>query len=128
MDLKEFKIYNIAVKIADLCWPVYSQMNWQEKKIIGDQWIRSIDSVAANIAEANGRFHYLDRCKFFYNARGSLSEAIHWTDTLLKREKNDKELADILLNKLNDLCVKLNNTISSTIKKKNDLDNNGHSQ
>jgi four helix bundle protein len=118
MDLRELKIYNIAVEIADLCWPVYSEMDWQEKKVMGDQWIRSVDSVAANIAEANGRFHYLDRCRFYYNSRGSLSEAIHWTTTLFKREKIDKKIADILLGKMNDLGIKLNNAISATYKQK----------
>jgi four helix bundle protein len=120
MDLKELKIYGIAVEIADLCWPVYSGMDWQEKKIMGDQWIRSIDSIAANIAEANGRYHYLDRNRFYYNARGSLSESIYWTNTLLKREKINKDLSDLLLRKINDLGVKLNNAINATYKKKNE--------
>jgi len=43
---------------------------------MGDQFIRSIDSITANIAEGFGRFHFLDRRKFYYNARGSLLEAI----------------------------------------------------
>jgi len=31
-------------------------------------------SVSGNIAEAFGRFHYLDKNKFYLNARGSLEE------------------------------------------------------
>lgn len=118
MDLKELKIYNILVEIADLCWPIYKEMDWQMKKIMGDQWIRAIDSIAANIAEANGRFHYLDRCRFYYHARGSLSETKHWTETLYKRDKLEKELYEELIEKLNDLGIKLNNAITSTYNQK----------
>ena len=37
----------------------------------------SIGSIGSNLAEGYGRFHYLDRNKFNYNARGSLIEALH---------------------------------------------------
>jgi four helix bundle protein len=45
---------------------------------IGIQMIRAIDSVGANIAEASGRLHVLDRRRFLLNARGSLHETEHW--------------------------------------------------
>lgn len=48
---------------------------------IGIQLIRAIDSVGANIAEASGRLHALDRRRFLLNARGSLREAEHWLVT-----------------------------------------------
>jgi len=35
---------------------------------------RAALSVSGNIAEAFGRFHYLDKNKFYLNARGSLEE------------------------------------------------------
>ena len=60
-------------------------MDWKLQKIIGDQWITSIDSVGSNIAEGYGRFHYLDKIKFYYNARGSLLESKHWLDRLYER-------------------------------------------
>ena len=46
------------------CISIYSQMNFEDKKIIGDQFIRSTDSVGANIAEGYSRFHYLDKVRF----------------------------------------------------------------
>ena len=48
---------------------------------IGIQLIRAVDSVGANIAEASGRLHALDRRRFLLNARGSLREAEHWLVT-----------------------------------------------
>lgn len=67
---------------------MYEALDWQVKKVMGDQFIRATDSVGANIAEGYGRFHYLDRIKFYYNARGSLSEArFHWAELLNERGK-----------------------------------------
>lgn len=34
----------------------------------------AVTSIAANIAEGFGRYHYKDNLKFLYNARGSLAE------------------------------------------------------
>ena len=42
------------------------------------QLLRSADSVAANIAEAVGRWHPNDRRRLLIVARGSLYETEHW--------------------------------------------------
>lgn len=47
----------------------------EEKYRLTDQLVRSSRSIGDNIAEGFGRFHYLDNCKFCYNARGSLMES-----------------------------------------------------
>jgi four helix bundle protein len=39
-----------------------------------DQIRRASTSVGANIAEGFGRFHYKEKIKFYYNARGSICE------------------------------------------------------
>jgi four helix bundle protein len=40
--------------------------------------VRAADSVAANIAEASGRWHVADKRRLFIVARGSLYETEHW--------------------------------------------------
>jgi four helix bundle protein len=45
-----------------------------EKYGIINQLRRASSSVGANIAEGFGRFHYKDKIKFYYNARGSVCE------------------------------------------------------
>jgi four helix bundle protein len=113
MDLEDLEVYRLACKISDEAWGIYDKFSWQNKKIIGDQFVRSADSVAANIAEGFGRFHYLDKNKFNYNARGSLFEARHWAAQLSKRNLVAKEQFDFLDGKFNNLAVKLNNFIAS---------------
>ena len=48
----------------------------EERFDLTDQIRRSSKSVAANIAEGNGRFYYMDNVRFCYNARGSLDESM----------------------------------------------------
>ena len=48
----------------------------EEKFRLIDQIIRSSRSIASNIAEGHGRFHYQDNIRFCIIARGSLSETL----------------------------------------------------
>lgn len=108
IKLGDLEIYKLAIELSDIAWEIYSDMDWQTKKIIGDQFIKAMDSIGANIAEGYGRFHHRDKIKFYYNARGSLLESKHWTLLLGKREIIGREKHDILIKKLNNLHKKLN--------------------
>lgn len=118
MELNDLEVYKLAREISREVWEIYNSLNWQTKKIMGDQFIKSIDSIGSNIAEGFGRFHYLDRNKFNYNARGSLIEALHWLNIFHEREKIDKDSHAALNQKLKRLSVKLNNYITSTKNQK----------
>jgi four helix bundle protein len=118
MELNDLEIYKLAREISKEAWMIYNKFDWRTKKIMGDQFITAIDSIGGNIAEGFGRFHYLDRNKFNYNARGSLIESLHWLNLLYEREKIDEKLFKNLNQKLTKLSVKLNNYISSTKSRK----------
>lgn len=98
-------------------------MDWQTRKIIGDQFIEAVDSVGANIAEGFGRFHFLDKNKFYFNARGSLLESKHWLDLLEEREKIDKEQLSKFTECYKNLHPALNGLIESVKNKKNNTSN-----
>ena len=87
INLKDLFVYKLALELSLYCWKVYEKFDWETRKIEGMQFIRSTDSIGANIAEGYGRFHYLDRIKFYYNVRGSLLESKHWIYLLYKRKK-----------------------------------------
>jgi len=106
--LDELGIYKEALEISSLAWEIYIKLSWQVRKIVGDQFIRAIDSVGANIAEGYGRFHYLDRIKFYYNSRGSLLESSHWVNLLLKRKLANEQSCLSLINLLDSLNKNLN--------------------
>jgi len=119
IKLFDLEVYKIAREISEVVWGIYGSLSWQEKKILGDQYIESADSIGANIAEGYGRFHYLDKIKFYYNARGSLFECQHWTELMEERNIGNPKLLNKLKELLNNQEVKLNNFINSTYKSRN---------
>ena len=115
IPLKDLKVYQLARQLSTKAWLIYSKMSFEDKKHIGDQFIRSVDSVGANIAEGYYRFYYLDKCRFYYNSRASLAEAMeHWLELLLEREKITKDLYNDFFTIYKDLQVRLNNFIKET--------------
>lgn len=117
--LKDLEVYKLASELSRIGWEIYEKLDWQTKKITGDQFIESTDSVGANIAEGYGRFHYLDKIKFYYNSRASLMECSdHWIELLNERNKVTKELYVEFKEIAQKLSIKLNNFISATYNSK----------
>lgn len=119
MELEKLNVYQIARELSLIGWDIYKGMKNENRFSIGQQFLRSIDSIGANIAEGYGRYHYLDSAKFYYNARGSLWEAKHWTSLLQERKLIDKGTYADLNGRLEVLGVKLNNFISAIKAKAN---------
>ena len=119
IELKNLEVYQISRELSRRGWDVYKAFSFEDKKIMGDQFIRSVDSVGANIAEGYSRFHYLDKIRFYYNSRASLSEAVdHWLELIYERGKIEQNLFDEIKQKAKLLQIKLNNFISATYKQK----------
>lgn len=85
IKLGDLEIYKLSRALSQTAWIIFQDLDFQNKKIIGDQFVRATDSVAANIAEGYGRYHYLDKIKFMYIARGSLTESKHWFEVIAER-------------------------------------------
>jgi four helix bundle protein len=94
------ELYKIAVELSSSGWKIYEEMDWQTRKVIGDQFITALDSIGAKVAVGYGRFHYKDRLKFYYYSRGSLLESKHWTFLLLQRKLLNNDQYNILMSKL----------------------------
>lgn len=119
ISLKDLEVYQLSRKLSTIAWGIYSNFNYEQKKIIGDQFIRSVDSVGANIAEGFGRFHYMDKVKFYIYSRASLYESCqHWAELMHERKIiSDHDFSNILeVHKL--LEIKLNNIITNNRNKR----------
>ena len=86
MSLEELQVYNLSMDIAEKVWKIIYKWNYFEKDTIGKQLIRAIDSVAANLSEGYGRFHYKENKNFCYYSRGSLYESKTWITKAFNRE------------------------------------------
>ena len=66
MILEELKVYNHAMEIAEEIWNIVIKWDYLARDTMGKQLIRAIDSVAANLSEGYGRYHYRDSRNFAY--------------------------------------------------------------
>ncbi|MBI9069594.1 MAG: four helix bundle protein [Salinivirgaceae bacterium] len=113
MNLEDLKVYQLSMVIGDKVWDIVNSWDYFIKDTIGKQIVRSADSIAANISEGFGRYHFKDSKKFLYYSRGSLYE----TKTWLTKAKNRNLISDkeyqYFESEIKNLGVKLNNYIKS---------------
>jgi four helix bundle protein len=87
----------------------------EEKYRLCDQLIRASRSIAANIAEGHGRYHYQEQIQFCRQARGSLSEVINHIITALDCKYITAEVMNDIQHK-GDVLLKLINGYLSFLK------------
>lgn len=123
MKLEEFKVYQLSMEIAEKIWIIVDGWDYFAKDTVGKQLVRAVDSVAANLSEGYGRYHFRENINFSYYSRGSLFE----TKTWLTKARNRKLLKapDYLLfsQQIDDIGIRLNNYIRSIGKINNHNDN-----
>ena len=83
--LKDIEVFVISEELSDLIWHIVKNWNYFEKETIGKQLVRAADSISANIAESHARYHYKDKQKFEYYARGSFEETKCWLRKCYRR-------------------------------------------
>ena len=82
--LEDLVVYQTAMEIGDEIYNIISRWPIFDRDTLGKQIVRSADSIALNIAEGFGRFHYKENKNFCFFARGSLFE----TKSALFKAKN----------------------------------------
>jgi four helix bundle protein len=113
MILEELEVYTLAVEISKLAWDIYNKLPKDQQYSQERQFLEAADSTGANIAEGYGRFHYKDSLKFYYNARGSLSETKHWITLLDQRNLITRDAYNKMKFMIETEQLKLNNFINS---------------
>lgn len=111
-SLDEFKVYNMAMKLGESVWSDVTKWDSFEKETIGKQLVRSCDSIAANLSEGLGRYHYKEARNFSYYSRGSLFETRTWLTKACNRGLVEKQKFD----EYNDLIDQVGKMINGYIK------------
>jgi four helix bundle protein len=120
MKLEDLRVYQISMETGNKVWEIVKTWEHFEKRTLGDQIIRSADSIAANISEGYGRYHFKENKQFAYYARGSLYETITWLSKAQTRHLITKNVFEELKSQLETLNIKLNAYIKSIGKNTND--------
>lgn len=111
--LEDLRVYKLAMEIGELVFAITEKWDIFNKKSLGDQYLRAADSIALNIAEGYGRFHYKENKNFCWYARGSLFETKSANQKAFNRKLISDEEYNNLLNKLKECHLLLNGYIKS---------------
>jgi four helix bundle protein len=113
MKLDELQVYQLSMEIGEKVWKIVIQWDFFTKDTIGKQLVWAVDSVAANLSEGFGRYHFNEAKHFSYYSRGSLYETRTW----LTKACNRKLISDVefngFLHDIDKIGIKLNNYINS---------------
>jgi four helix bundle protein len=116
IQAEKITAYQISSSLSDKVWLIVIKWQILAQKTIGEQLIRSTDSIAANIIEAEGRYFKKDKIKFYYQARGSVYESAHWVEKAFIRMLILKSDYEEIMTELRKLPREINYLISNTSK------------
>ena len=86
LRLEELEVYKVAMEIGEIVWAVVNKWEYFPKKTLGSQYVDAADSIALNISEGYGRFHFKENKNFCYYNRGSAKETL--TATIKAKSRN----------------------------------------
>ena len=123
MKLEELRVYQQSMKLGKTVWKIVNTWDFFNRDTIGKQLVRSADSVAANISEGFGRYHYKEVKQFGYYSRGSLYETKTWLVKAHERNLISNEALEQSIKEIEHIGIRLNNYINSVGKTKTQQNN-----
>jgi four helix bundle protein len=113
MGIDEIKVYQLAMEMGDKVWNIVKQWSHFEKDTVGKQLVRAVDSIAANLSEGFGRYHFKEKKNFSYYSRGSLYESKTWIEKAKNRSLITENEFESFKKEINLIGKMLNNFIKS---------------
>ncbi|RAK64188.1 four helix bundle protein [Hymenobacter edaphi] len=114
LRLNDIEAYRISFALSNRVWLAVGSWNSFARDTIGQQFVRSVDSISANIAEGFGRYGKRDKIKFFRYAQGSMYESLDWNEKAKVRQLLDIEQYESFFVELKRLPKALNGLIRYT--------------
>lgn len=112
-SFKEMPIWGEAMNIAEEIFKLTDKLPKKEDYGFTSQIRRAALSISANIAEAYGRNHTLDKINFYYFARGSVTETQSHLVYGKRVEYLNKSQVEVLDKRLEKLYNDINKIILS---------------
>lgn len=112
-DFTELKVWQDSKELTVAVYRLTEAFPRKEMFGLTDQLRRAANSICANIAEGFDRFHTKDKIRFYYHARGSISECK--SHLLIAGELHylTQEQAAELIERFSSVSRLLNNMIAS---------------
>src|ERR1700682_4774540 len=114
LRLEDLEVYKISMEIGEFAWNIVDRWTIFQKETLGKQFTRAADSIAFNISEGYGRFHFKENKNFCYYSRGSASETQTALNKAYKRNLITTEEFDLLKGKI-DLYFRMINSYIKSI-------------
>ncbi len=114
LSLKDLNSYNISFDLSNYVWDIVVKWDYFAKDTIGKQFMRSVDSISANIAEGFGRYHKKDKILFYRYSYGSIQESINWIEKAKCRNLVSAEQYNKIISALKALPKEVNALIKFT--------------
>lgn len=111
--VNDLEIYREAMEIGEEVWSMVQGWDFFATDTVAKQVVRSADSIAANLAEGYGRYHFKENQKFCYYSRGSAEETQTWIEKAARRNLIDRESARNLYDRVESYKKRLNAYIRS---------------
>ena len=112
--LNDIEAYKTSFQLSNYVWIIVSKWSLFNKKTVGEQFVRAVDSISANIAEGFGRYGKKDKICFYRYSFGSLKESLDWNEKSIKRKLISKNEYEFILRGLQKLPFELNCLIKFT--------------
>lgn len=113
IKLEDLEVYKVALDIGEAVWTTVTKWDFFNKDTRGKQLVRSADSMALNISEGYGRFHFAENRNFCYYSRGSSFETSTSLQKAFKRNLIAEEDYKLLQDKLKFFSILINAYIKS---------------
>lgn len=118
LKLSELEVYKVSIEIGEIVWSIVEKWDYFQKDTLGKQFTRAADSIAFNISEGYGRYHYAENRNFCYYSRGSAYETATAVTKARKRNLIADEDYNILKERLSYYYKLINPYIKSIGKNK----------
>lgn len=117
LKLSDIECFRVSEKLSNQVWDIVLKWDYFAKDTVGKQFVRSTDSISANIAEGFGRYHKKDKIKFYRYSYASLLETGSWIQKAYHRKLLTESTYTELMQTMNELPKMINQLIKYTNNK-----------
>jgi four helix bundle protein len=113
-SFEDLPVWQEAHRLVLRVYEITATFPREETYGLTSQLRRAAVSVTGNIAEAFGRYHYRDRLRFYYNARGSLFETTNYLITARDLKYINPKVYNDLRRPADEVALQINKVIKTT--------------